>query len=123
MFEVLQNFGNSLTHNFISKNLVGSAFNITTSNFHKEGCVYSIGINESMFHYMCSVLKKCKKNWDFQCQYLSNVEKMRRNALNLPHGIGGWIQLMGFVDSKFHLNIQLINANLMSVHHQPHGLV
>jgi len=30
---------------------------------------------------------------------------------------------MGFVDSLFHLNIQLINANLILVHHQPHGLV
>jgi len=30
---------------------------------------------------------------------------------------------MGFVDSKFQFNMQLINANLISVHHQPHGLV
>jgi hypothetical protein len=43
---------------------------------------------------------------------------MRQNALNLPHGIGGWKRLMGFVDSKFHLNIQFINANLISIHHQ-----
>jgi hypothetical protein len=27
--------------------------------------------------------------------------------------------LMGFVDSKFHFNIQFINANLISIHHQP----
>ncbi len=44
---------------------------------------------------------------------------MKQNALNLPHGIGGWIRLMGFVDSKFHFNIQFINANLISIHHQP----
>jgi hypothetical protein len=44
---------------------------------------------------------------------------MRQNALNLPHRIGGWIQLMGFVDSKFHFNIQFINAYLISIHHQP----
>jgi hypothetical protein len=48
---------------------------------------------------------------------------MKRNALNLPHGIGGRMQFMGFVDSKFNLNIQPINANLILVHHQPHGLV
>jgi len=53
LFEVLQNFGSSLTHNFISKNLVRLALNITRSNFRKEGFVYSIGINESMFHNMC----------------------------------------------------------------------
>jgi hypothetical protein len=35
---------------------------------------------------------------------------MRWNALNLPQGIGGWIWLMGFVDSRFHFNTQLINA-------------
>jgi hypothetical protein len=62
LFEVLQNFGGSLAHNFISKNLVGPALNTTTSNFCKEGFVYSININESMFRYMCLVLKKCKKN-------------------------------------------------------------
>ncbi len=44
---------------------------------------------------------------------------MKQNALNLPHGIGGWIRLMGFVDSKFHLNIHTINANLILIHHQP----
>jgi hypothetical protein len=27
--------------------------------------------------------------------------------------------LMGFVDSKFHLNIHTINANLILIHHQP----
>jgi hypothetical protein len=30
---------------------------------------------------------------------------------------------MGFMDSRFHFKIQLINANLISIHHQPHGLV
>ncbi len=60
-FEVLQNFGSSLAHNFINKNLVGSALNTSSSNFRKEGFVYYIGINESMFPYMCSILKKCKK--------------------------------------------------------------
>ncbi len=53
LFEVLQNFGSSLTHNFISKKLVRSTLNITRSNFRKEGFVYSTGINESMFHNMC----------------------------------------------------------------------
>ncbi len=38
---------------------------------------------------LCSFKKNGEKNWDFQCQYLLNVEKMRQNALNLPHGIGG----------------------------------
>jgi hypothetical protein len=52
-----------------------------------------------------------------------NVEKMKWNVLTLPHGIGGWIQLMGFFNSIFDLNIQFINANLISIHHQPHGLI
>ncbi len=62
MFEILQNFGGSSTHNFIIKNLVGLALNTTKSNFFKEGFVYFIGINESMVHYMCSILKKCRKH-------------------------------------------------------------
>ncbi len=41
--------------------MVGSALNTTRSNCCKEGFVYSIGINESMFRYMCSILNKCKK--------------------------------------------------------------
>ncbi len=40
--------------------MVGLALNTTRSNFHKEGFVYSIGINESTFCYMWLVLKKCK---------------------------------------------------------------
>ncbi len=61
LFEVLQNFRGSLAHNFINKNLVGSTLNTTRSNFRKDGFVFSIGINEPMFCYMCLVLKKCKK--------------------------------------------------------------
>jgi len=49
LFEVLQNFGGSSVHNFMSKNLVGPALNTTRSNFCKEGFVYSIGINELHF--------------------------------------------------------------------------
>ncbi len=60
LFEVLQNLGGSSVHNFIHKNLVGLALNTTRSNFHKEGFVYSICINESTFCYMWLVLKKCK---------------------------------------------------------------
>jgi hypothetical protein len=41
---------------------VGPTFNTTRFNFPKEGFVYFIGINESMFCYMCLVLKKCKEN-------------------------------------------------------------
>jgi hypothetical protein len=33
LFEVLHNFGGSLMHNFINKNLVGLALNTTRSNF------------------------------------------------------------------------------------------
>jgi hypothetical protein len=51
LFEVLQNFGDSLAHNFISKNLVGLTLNKTRSNFHKEGFVYCIVINEFTFCY------------------------------------------------------------------------
>ncbi len=47
-------------HNFISKNLVGPTLNTTRSNFCKEGFVCSININEYMFCYMSSILKKCK---------------------------------------------------------------
>ncbi len=36
LFEILQNFGGSLMHNFISKNLVGPALNTTRSNFIKK---------------------------------------------------------------------------------------
>ena len=60
LFEVLQNFGGSATHNFISKNLLGPALNTTRSNFRKHGFVYSIGVNESTFLYMSKVLKSCK---------------------------------------------------------------
>jgi hypothetical protein len=61
LFEVLQNFGGSLAHNFICKNLVGTTLHTIRSNFCKKGFVYSININESTFCYMCSILKKCKE--------------------------------------------------------------
>jgi len=61
LFEVLKIFGGSPTHNFISKNLVVSTLNTISSSFCKEGFIYSIVMSESMFHYMCSILKKCKK--------------------------------------------------------------
>ncbi len=48
-------------HNLMSKNLVGPALNITRSNFCKESFVYSIGIHEFTFHYMCLIPKKCKE--------------------------------------------------------------
>jgi hypothetical protein len=45
----------------MNKNLVGLALNTTRFNFCKEGFVYSIGINEFTFCYMCLILKKCKE--------------------------------------------------------------
>ncbi len=41
---------------------------------------------------------------------------MKPNALNLPHGIGGWIQLMVFV------NLDFSWTSNSSLHHHPHGL-
>ncbi len=54
-------------HNFMNKNLVGPTLNTTRFNFYKEGFVYSIGINEFTFRYICLILKKCKNNLGFQC--------------------------------------------------------
>jgi hypothetical protein len=89
LFEFLQNFGGSSVHNFMSKNLVGLALNTTRSNFCKEGLVYSISINEFTFCYMCLIMKKCKGKLGLSMLIPLNVEKMKQNALNLPHGIGG----------------------------------
>jgi hypothetical protein len=43
LFEVLLNFENSSTHNFISKKLVWPALNTTRFNLCKEGFVYFYG--------------------------------------------------------------------------------
>ncbi len=48
LFEVLQNFGGSPAHNFISKNLVVSTLNTISSSFCKEGFIYSIAMSESI---------------------------------------------------------------------------
>ncbi len=48
-------------HNFMNKNLVRLALNTTRFNFCKDNFVYSIGINEFTFRYMCLILKKCKE--------------------------------------------------------------
>jgi hypothetical protein len=115
MFEVLQNFGDPLVHYFINKNLVGPMLNTTRFNFCKEGFVYSINNNEFTFHYMCLILKNRRK---FLGLSMPIPFEYREDETKLPHRIGGWIRLLGFVDSKFHLNIQFINANLISIHHQ-----
>ena len=60
VFEVLQNFGGSAAHNFLSKNVLGPALNTTRSNFRENGFMYSIGINEPTFVYISQVLKSCK---------------------------------------------------------------
>jgi hypothetical protein len=52
LFEVLQNFGASSTHNFISKILVRLVLNTTRSIFYK---VPYIDINEFTFCYMYSI--------------------------------------------------------------------
>jgi hypothetical protein len=46
----------------MNKNLVRPTLNISRFNFYKEGFIYSIGINEFLFCYMCLILKKCKNN-------------------------------------------------------------
>jgi hypothetical protein len=61
LFEVLLKFESSSMHNFISKKLVGLTLNTTRFNLCKEGFVYSMGIHEYTFRYMCLVLKKCKE--------------------------------------------------------------
>jgi hypothetical protein len=62
LFEVLQNFGGLLAHNFVSKNLVGPSLNTTCCNFCKEGFIYSIGINEANFLHIADVLLSVKKS-------------------------------------------------------------
>jgi hypothetical protein len=83
-------FGSSSMHNFISKNLVGSTLNTTRSNFCKENFIYFISISKSMFHYMCSVMKKCKKQLGLSMWIPFECGKDEMKSLNLPHGIGGW---------------------------------
>jgi hypothetical protein len=61
LFEVFLKIERSSMHNFMNKNLVGPALNTIRSNFCKEGFIYSIGINEFTFRYMCLILKKCKE--------------------------------------------------------------
>jgi hypothetical protein len=99
LFEVLQNFGGSSMHNFISKNLVGPTFNTTRSNFCKECFVYSIGINEFTFRYMCLVLKTCKEKLGlsvsipFECgkDEMKCIELATRNRrLDMINGFCGF---------------------------------
>ncbi len=124
LFEVLLKFESSSTHNFISKKLVWPALNTTRFNLCKKRFCIFLWVSMNLHFVTCvQFWRNVKKNCDFQCQYLLNVEKMKWNVLTLPHGIGGWIQLMGFFNSIFDLNIQFINANLISIHHQPHGLI
>jgi hypothetical protein len=52
LFEILQNFGGSPTHNFISKNLVKLILNTTRSIFYK---VPYMSIDEFTFCYMYSI--------------------------------------------------------------------
>lgn len=60
LFEILQNFGGSGAHNFLSKNLVGPVLNTTQAIYKKEGFLYTIGLNVETFKHLARVLAVCK---------------------------------------------------------------
>lgn len=66
LFEVLQNFGGSTAHNFLSKNLVEQCLNTTRRVFCKDGLIFSLSINESVYMHIATILKAYKeKAWHF----------------------------------------------------------
>lgn len=57
---MIQNFGGSCAHNFLSRNLVGLVLNTSSKIYKKEGFIYTVGLNEETFVHLAIILCRCK---------------------------------------------------------------